>query len=430
MNTQWLNFSPRLGFAWDVNGDGRTSIRASAGTFYDYPSTFLIQGLTTAGPFAPTIRVNNVNFDNPWGNYPGGDPFPRAAGPHVDKNTPWPNFNNIVDIDPDTANVQVYQWNLSLQKQLGQAWLASASYLGSNTIHLWTIQQINLPVFLGLGPCTIRGVNYNPCSATSNADQRRRLVLEYGTTAYGNIGKIYNGGTASYHGMLLSLQRRAARGVTVSANYTWSHCISDLWTESLSDARRGQGLTDPNNRRYDRGNCDVTGDDRRHLFNTSAVAETPQFANSTARVLASGWRLASIVRILSGNFMTISTAQDRTLNGSGNQRVDQVLQNPYGDKTFNNYLNPAAFRLPDLGTFGTVGRSSIKGPGNWQFDVALSRSFQLTEAQRLEFRAEAFNVTNSVHLKNPTTDFGSNTFGQVTSVRDPRIMQFALKYVF
>jgi hypothetical protein len=66
MNTQWWNFAPRLGFAWDINGDGKTSLRASAGTFYDYPSTFLIQGLTTAGPFAPTIRVNNVNFDNPW----------------------------------------------------------------------------------------------------------------------------------------------------------------------------------------------------------------------------------------------------------------------------------------------------------------------------------------------------------------------------
>jgi hypothetical protein len=430
MNTQWLNFSPRLGFAWDVNGDGRTSVRASAGTFYDYPSTFLIQGLTTAGPFAPTIRVNNVSFDNPWGTTPGGDPFPRAAGPHVDKDTPWPNFNNIIDIDPDTANVQVYQWNLSLQKQIGTDWLTSASYLGSNTIHLWTIQQMNLPVFLGLAPCTIRGIAYPTCSTTANADQRRRLVLQYGTQAFANVSKIYNGGTANYHGMLLSLQRRAARGITVSANYTWSHCIADLWTESLSDARRGQGLTDPNNRKYDRGNCSVTGDDRRHLLNTSAVMETPRFANSAARALASGWRVASIVRILSGNFMTISTAQDRTLNGSGNQRVDQVLGDPYGDKTINNYLNSAAFRLPALGTFGNVGRSSIKGPGTWQFDMALSRSFNLTEAQKLEIRAEAFNVTNSVRFNNPTTEFESNTFGQVTSVKDPRIMQFALKYIF
>jgi Carboxypeptidase regulatory-like domain/TonB dependent receptor len=435
MNTQWWNFSPRFGFAWDINGDGKTSLRASAGTFYDYPSTFLIQGLTTAGPFAPTIRVNNVNFDNPWATTPGGDPFPRAAGPHVDPKTPWPNFNNIVDIDPDTANVQVHQWNLSLQRQVGKDWLVSASYLGSNTIHLWTIQQINLPVFLGLGPCTINGVSYNPCSTTANADQRRRLNLAYGSTPsvkdkYANIGKIYNGGTANYNGMLLSVQRQAARGVTISANYTWSHCISDLWTESLSDARRGQGLTDPNNRAYDRGNCSVTGDDRRHLFNVSSVLETPQFSNSSARMIASGWRIAPLVRILSGNFMTITTAQDRTLNGSGNQRVDQVLGNPYGDKSVSNYLNSAAFALPTLGTFGSVGRANILGTGTWQFDMALSRTFQLKERQKIEFRAEAFNVTNSFHPNNPTSDFDSNTFGQVTTAKDPRIMQFALKYIF
>jgi hypothetical protein len=431
-NTQWLNFSPRLGFAWDVTGNGRTSVRASAGTFYDYPSTFFIQGLTTAGPFAPTIRVNDVDFANPWGAYPGGDPFPRPSGPNVAKDTPWPLYNSIIDMDPDTPNVQVHQWNLSLQKQVGTDWLVSASYLGSNTIHVWTIEHLNFPQFLGLAPCTIRGVNYTTCSMTSNADQRRRLGLLYPGIGekYGSVGKIHSGGTANYNGMLLSVQRRAANGVTVSGNYTWSHCISDLWTESLSDSRRGQGLTNPANRGYDRGNCSATGDDRRHLFNSSVVAEVPQFANPKVRAVASGWRVASIVRVLSGSFLTMSTALDRSLTGSGNQRVDQILGNPYGDKTTNNYLNSAAFRLPALGTYGNIGRSSIEGPGNWQFDVALSRTFKLTEAQRLEFRAEAFNLTNSVRFNNPTADFDSNTFGQVTSVRDPRIMQFALKYVF
>ena len=148
------------------------------------------------------------------------------------------------------------------------------------------------------------------------------------------------------------------------------------------------------------------------------------------RMIASGWRLSPLVRILTGNFMTITTAQDRTLNGSGNQRVDQIRFNPYGDKSAGNYMSSAAFRLPALGTFGSVGRSSILGPGTWQFDVALSRTFKLRETQKVEFRAEAFNVTNAVHFNNPTTDFDSNTFGQVTTARDPRIMQFALKYLF
>ena len=87
-------------------------------------------------------------------------------------------------------------------------------------------------------------------------------------------------------------------------------------------------------------------------------------------------------------------------------------------------------RRPALGTFGNVGMGSIKGPGSWQFDLSLSRTFQIREMKRLEFRAEAFNVTNSFNMNNPTTDFNSNLFGKVTSAKDPRILQFALKYLF
>jgi hypothetical protein len=83
-----------------------------------------------------------------------------------------------------------------------------------------------------------------------------------------------------------------------------------------------------------------------------------------------------------------------------------------------------------MGTIGNMGRSSIAGPGTWQFDAALSRTFQMSETQRVEFRAEAFNITNSFRMENPTTNLNSNTFGQITSAKDPRIMQFALKYFF
>ena len=112
------------------------------------------------------------------------------------------------------------------------------------------------------------------------------------------------------------------------------------------------------------------------------------------------------------------------------QRTDQVLENPYGNKTISNYLNPGAFAQPALGTIGNVGAASIAGPGSWQFDLALSRKFQIKEMQKVEFRAEAFNVTNGFRMTNPTTSLNSNTFGKVTSAQDPRIMQFALKYFF
>jgi hypothetical protein len=126
----------------------------------------------------------------------------------------------------------------------------------------------------------------------------------------------------------------------------------------------------------------------------------------------------------------VTTTQDRALSSIKAQRVNQVLADPYGNKSVESYLNPKAFALPALGTLGNAGSGAIQGPGSWQFDAALSRSFQVGETQRLEFRAEAFNVTNSFHMDDPVTNFNSGLFGQVISAKDPRLMQFALKYVF
>ena len=128
--------------------------------------------------------------------------------------------------------------------------------------------------------------------------------------------------------------------------------------------------------------------------------------------------------------MSVTTNQDRALTGTNGQRVTQILPDPYGNKSVNNYLNPAAFALPAMGTFGNSGAGSILGPGYWQFDAAISRTILIRESKKLEFRAEAFNVTNAFHMENPTTNLNSNIFGQVTSARDPRIMQFVLKYFF
>jgi len=273
------------------------------------------------------------------------------------------------------------------------------------------------------------------------------LALQYPQLGqnFGFIATVDSGGKANYNALMLSFQRRAARGLVVNGNYTWSHCISEPFMYSTNSGFSGQGWTDSFNRRYDRGNCTTStgtnaggATDRRHIFNFSAVAETPQFANRTWRTLGSGWRIAPIFKILSGDYMSLTTTQDRALTAvtgflNAGQRVNQVLGSPYGNKSPSNYFNPAAFELPALGTLGNSGAGAVAGPGFWQFDTALSRTFQLRETKKLEFRAEAFNVTNSFNMNDPTTTgltFGTGLFGQVTSARDPRIMQFALKYVF
>jgi hypothetical protein len=429
---KWYNFSPRLGFAWDVNGDGRTSIRASAGRFYDFPHT-QYQNLATAAPYFPRFAVTDVDLEFPWRNYPGGDPFPLPYGSAVGRNAPWVPFSLVNVVAYDSPNMQATQWNLTIQKQVAD-WVVSAGYLGTHTIHIWSTKQSNPSVFLGAGPCTLRAgtgfTNYSVCSTTANADYRRVLMLEDPVKGqyYGYMPTIDTGGTASYHGMILSAQRRAARGVTLNVNYTWSHCITDPSGETVAiSTSSNTGWLD---RHSERGNCATASSDRRHLLNVSGVAATPQFSNTTLRAVASNWRFSPIVKVMTGSYMNITTSTDRALNGTPNQKVNQILENPYGDKTPGSYLNPRAFAQPATGTIGTIGRNSIVGPGLWQFDIAVSRTFQLREQQKLEFRADAFNVTNSFQMNNPTTNLNSGNFGQVTSAKDPRIMQFALKYVF
>jgi carboxypeptidase family protein/TonB-dependent receptor-like protein len=435
MYNKWANFSPRVGLAWDVSGDGRTSVRASVGTFYDYPNMYYQVGLSNAPPVSARIVVNDVRLDSPWANYPGGDPFPIDHGPRVGPNVPFQLYNIVTAMDYDSPNTTVTHWNLSVQKQIGTDWLVSANYLGNQTTHLWGTQALNPGVYLGTGPCTLNGVQYATCSTTTNLDQRRRFMLDSSipkTTAqyYGYVNKIDTGGTASYNGLVLSVQRRAARGVTVNANYTWSHCITDWWNSTANSGNATAVYSNPDNRHFDRGNCISGSADRRHVFNLSAVAETPRFSNSTLRVVASGWRFSPIVKFLSGDYMSITTSTDVALTGIDSQRVNQILENPYGDKTVSNYLNPAAFLRPATGTLGNSGRGSIHGPGTSQIDLAVSRTFQFRESQKIEFRAESFNLPNSFHMNDPTTNINSNTFGQITSARDPRIMQLALKYFF
>jgi hypothetical protein len=330
--------------------------------------------------------------------------------------------------------MRVTQFNLSIQKQIGTDWLISSSYIGNGTTHLWTIKYTNPAQYIP-GNCSAGQYGLTaagPCSTTSNTNQRRLLSLANPATGqfFGSIQTIDSGGTASYNGLLLSVQRRVARGVTFTGNYTWSHCISDPGGQTKAFTSGVEGYPNPYNRRFDRGNCTIAATDRHQVLNFSAVADTPKFSNSALRAVASGWRVSPIFKILSGDYLIIADSQDRALNGSGNQRPDQVLLNPYGNKSVSNYFNPAAFAQPALGTLGNMGAGNILGPGRWQFDAALSRTFQLRETQKVELRVESFNITNSFRMNDPDPSFGSGTFGKVTSALDPRIMQFALKYVF
>jgi hypothetical protein len=433
---KWLHFAPRTGFAWDVNGDGRMSVRGSYAFGYVYPPGDFRETYSGASPWGDRISFASPvgGLDDPWKDVPGGNIFPVT----LDKNAPFPAYGLFYSQPYDMKSPYSQSWNLSVQRQIGNAWVASAAYTGSNMRHLWGNRAINPAVYIPGGACTLNGVQYNPCSSLTNTDQRRLFSLERpgdgAKMSYVTMGD--DGGVQNYSGMLLSVERRAARGITAGANYTWSHCIGTYATLYGAMAiAPGDTFLDTSNR--DRGNCDS---DRRQVLNLTSVGETPQFANPTVRILASGWRLSGIYRISTGSPLNILAGSDRALNGLGTtsggaptQRGSQVKGDPFGTRSgdpLSNYLNPSSFGLPDIGTLGNIGRNSILGPKTWSFDVALSRVFRFRENKRIEFRAEAYNLTNSFRPGNPNTTVTNNTFGVIRTSSDPRIMQYALKYVF
>jgi hypothetical protein len=153
--------------------------------------------------------------------------------------------------------------------------------------------------------------------------------------------------------------------------------------------------------------------------------------NGPVGLLASNWRLAGILNVRSGTTLNILSGRDNAFNGQANQRVDQVSNDVYGEKTLTNYLNRAAFAQPAPGAFGNYRRNSIDGPGFWKIDLAISRLVSIASTQNLELRVEIFNLTNNFNWDVPNLNFAAATFGRITTqAGTPRIMQFGVKYGF
>ena len=351
----------------------------------------------------------------------------------------------------DFQPVYMNQWNLSIQRQIGQDWLLTANYLGNNTIHMITTENINPAIYLGTGPCTLQTANgpvsYSTCSTVANQQNRRVLSLLNPAQGqyYAGIGQIDDGATASYEGLYLSVQKRVSHGLSAQANYTWSHCISDVYSDNPTAA----GVSVPNNRRQFRSNC--LGIDRRQLFGMNLVATTPKFSNAALRILGSNWQVAPILSIRSAQFFTVYAGTDRALTTVQNQTPDLVNPNPYpSSQTANNWINRSAFLAAAPGTYGNLGYNNMKGPGTFQLNLALSRNFAIGERQTIQLRAEAFNLPNHLNLFTPgaapnagqrggNVSLTAPNFGQITNDisgnsgltgGDYRVIQLALKFVF
>ena len=438
-NHRWNNFAPRLALAWDPKGDGKSSLRAAYGRFFDLPSHNNYVGFGSTPPVGNTTTVNfPATFADPWAGIPGGNPYPIV----VNQNTPFINFGTYENflLNPKTTYSQ--QWNLSYQRQVATDVLVTANYVGTSIIHLWGGDQANPGIYIP-GTC-----GASACSTAANVNNRRLLYLLNPAQGifYGSINQLDAGGTAHYNGVVFSVQKRSSKGYSVQANYTLSHCISDLPNPELAVA--GANFMIPGDRRADRGNCQLG--DRRQLFSLSAVYATPKFNNSKLRLFASGWQISPLIRAQTGPFMTVTTGIDQALTGQTTyERPNLVNPNVYQpNRNPTSYLNPAAFAQPALGTYGNLGTNNILAPGAFYFNAALTRTFAFRERKSIQFRFEAFNIPNhtnfgppngasgngtaagSTGLITPTVALNSPTFGKILSSDDPRILQGALKFIF
>ena len=405
----WMHFAPRVGVAWDPVGNGRMTIRAAYGIFYDYPHMYQFNGLRSLPPFENRITRTRLagGLDDPWIGYEGGNPFPFS----VTADAPFPRGATYVNVPEDMKSPYVNQWNLSVQRQMGPSWMVTANYLGTTTIHMLDFREQN-------------PVTYIPGSSLRQSARRELALIDpVDGGRYGAINMADDGGTASYNALWLSVERRA-EGLNFRLNYTWSHCIDD--GSNVHSHSSGKMLI--SRRGANRGNCDL---DRRHSFNTSTVYATPEFANPAARALLSGWRVSGIVKLISGPFMSVECGCDRADTDTDDQRANQLLPNTFTPgKSVDQYLNPAAFGRPDIGTYGNSGRNSIQAPGRVTIDIALARTFDIKESQSIEFRAEAFNLPNHLNPDPPIDSITNRNFGRILGADEERILQFALKYVF
>jgi hypothetical protein len=447
-NGQKANFAPRVGLVWNPSGEGKDTLRIGGAILYDSAETWYNERETTNPPYGNDIDIGGgAVISNPWATFPGGNPFPQHG------NLFFPQSGTYVVLPINPKSTYVATWNITYQRQISSSWMVSASYLGNKTTHLWINQEADPDIYIP-GNCSAGQYGLTAagaCSSTAaaNYQARRMLTLERPTTGvyYAAIDLMDDGAVAHYQGLLLSAQHRLTHNLTFLGNFTDSYCVSDY---DFGAALAGATNSQPFNRHADWGPCIS---DARSLFNASLVATSSWKGSRWASALLSNWELSPLFQARTGQPLTITTGTDNSRTDLNNDRPNQVLSNYKATSPICSssaicvqWINPAAFTPNPIGTYGDLGRNSLRGPGYFGFDLQLSRIFQIRERYRLQVMANAFNIMNHTNfvggfapagqpagvanLGTVSTALNSSTFGQITGAYDPRILQFALKLFF
>ena len=411
-NENLHNLAPRIGFAWDPFGKGRTAIRAGYGISYD--STLV--GIYEQNIFANPPYVNSINITNTRLEDPAAGVVSISAAPKSLHGTPLPG-----------STPYTQQWSFDVQQKLGPSFVLDAGYHGSKSTHLLGIVDMNeVPAGLAVATGLLKGA---ATSATAPLLNQLRPFR-----GYSSINSVENWFNSNYHSLQVSMQKALRASSSLRLSYTWSKVMTDAGSD------RSNAPQDFYNRAADYARAPF---DRTQVLTASYIYQAPLARHSRGFVgaIAKGWELSGITTFNTGLPLRVTSSLGLDWGGLGlissgtsvSMRPDMIANpNANAPHTIAQWFNTKAFAAVPAGQFrpGNAAAVSVQGPGMERWDVSMLKSYPVREYLKLQIRVETFNTLNHANFQGISTALGATNYGQVTSTREPRRVQLGAKLIF